>query len=287
VADTLWQRLVRGAERVRQRPDWVTFAGTNWSETIMAVKVTDRFHAKQGRSTGRWVLRSESGRLVVYVKRHYQLARWRGLLAALWPGGAWSPAAREWRQLSWARARGLPVPEAVAAAEYIGPWTRFQSMLAIEELAGMLPLNEAVPRAATQLSPADFRRWKRTLAIEVARLVCRLHQTRHFHKDLYLCHLYILASDTQSLPAKWQGRVHVIDLHRLAHHPVTWRIWQVKDLAQLLYSSEINGIDGHDRAAFWRIYRSTRKIPRRSRWLRRCVLWKARRYRRHNQRKRR
>ena len=72
-----WTRLVRGWRRLRQRPDWATFAGPDWADRIMDVSVTDRFHAKQGRSTGRWVLHAPDGsgrRLAVYLKRHYEIA---------------------------------------------------------------------------------------------------------------------------------------------------------------------------------------------------------------------
>ena len=79
--------------------------------------------------------------------------------ATLWPDTGWSPALQEWQHLEWARQQGMPVPEAVAAGEYIGPWGRLQSFLAVEELIGMLPLHEAVPLAAERLDPASFRRW--------------------------------------------------------------------------------------------------------------------------------
>ena len=55
-----------------------SFAGPDWPERIMAAAVTDRFHAKQGRTTGRCVLESGGRRLVVYLKRHYRLPRWHG-----------------------------------------------------------------------------------------------------------------------------------------------------------------------------------------------------------------
>src|SRR5262249_27111185 len=115
VGETLWQRLVRGVRRLRQRPYWAHFAGPGWAEHFMAVVVTDRFHAKQGRSIGRWVLQREDQRLVVYLKRHYRLPWWRGLLATLLPNRPWSPALQEWDHLEWARAEGLPVPVAAAA----------------------------------------------------------------------------------------------------------------------------------------------------------------------------
>ncbi len=136
-----WTRLIRGIRRFRHRPEWIDFAGADFADRIMDVAVTDRFHAKQGRSTGRWVLHAGDRRLVVYLKRHYQLPWWRRLVATLWPGRGWSPAFAEWRHLAWAKAQGIPVPEPVAAGEWIGPAFRLRSFLAIEELTGMLPLH--------------------------------------------------------------------------------------------------------------------------------------------------
>jgi hypothetical protein len=284
MTDTLWQRLSRGVQRLRQRADWVQLLGPNRAEQIMALAVTDRFHAKQGRSTGRLILEGDGRRLVVYLKRHYRLGWWRGLLATLWPDAGWSPALEEWAHLKWARSRGLPVPATVAAGEYIGPWGRLQSFLAIEELTDMLPLHEAVPVAAAELGPERFPSWKRGLIDEVARLTREMHTRRRFHKDLYLCHFFIARDDLFRLAA-WEGRVYLIDLHRLAHHRWTWPLWQVKDLAQLLYSSEVAGIDTRDRLRFWRAYLGAGRSSWPGRWLRRGVLFKWRRYRRHNKKR--
>src|SRR5207253_2083840 len=92
MGETLWRRLFRGARRLRQQPHWEQFAGPGWADRIMAARLTDRFHAKQGRTIVRWPLEAGGRRLVVYLKRHYRLPWWRGLLALLRPGGNWSPA---------------------------------------------------------------------------------------------------------------------------------------------------------------------------------------------------
>ena len=146
------------------------------------------------------------------------------------------------------------------------------------------PLN--LPRASRLLPPAEFRRWKRGLIEELARLARLLHDRRCFHKDLYLCHFYIHQDDTRAQPAGgWRGRVYLIDLHRLKYHPWTWRLWQMKDLAQLLYSSAVAGVGARDQLAFWHAYRSSGPRRRADRWLRRCVLIKWRRYCSHNARR--
>ncbi len=281
----LWQRLRHGVRHVLARPDWELALGPGWADRVMETAVTDRFHAKQGRSTGRLVLAAAGKRLAVYLKRHYRLPWWHGLLATLFPGRGWSPAMQEFHHLQRARELGVPVPDAVAAGEMIGPAGRLQSFLAVEELHDMLPLNEAIPLAQRQLDAPTFARWKRGLVVEMARLARLLHDSRLFHKDFYFCHFYIRRQDTASLPC-WRDRVHIIDFHRLGHHPWTWRVWQSKDLAQLLYSSDVPGVTARDRLRFWRLYRGGGGESIALCWVRRLAMLRWARYRRHNARHR-
>ena len=253
----------------------------------MAEDVTDRLHAKQGRTIARWTL-SDGGRtVVVYLKRHYRLSRWRGLLGVVRPGRPWSPGLEEWHNLEYARSQGIPVPRGMAVGESLGPWGRLQGFLAVEELAGMIGLHEAVPLAARTLEPAAFDRWKRGLIDEVARLSRELHRRRAFHKDLYFCHFYIREQDTDTPPSNWVGRVVMIDFHRLGIHPIAWAWWQAKDLAQLWHSSDVPGVTDRDRLRFWRAYRSagwgTATVP--PRWLRTLIGWKYAIYRRNHARR--
>lgn len=283
VPPSWWQRLVRGMRRLyAPRADWPRFVGDDWPDQIMHAELTDDFHAKQGRSTARWALSAGDDRLVVYLKRHYQLPRWLGMLATLWPGGDWSPGMHEGRNLEWARSQGLPVPNVVAAGEFVGPWGKLQSFLAIEELTGMMPLHEAIPLASTQLEPAQFREWKAGLTRELARLARILHDRSFFHKDLYLCHFFIARADTTRVPTTWADCVFMIDFHRLARHPFLRTVYTSKDLGQLLYSSDVEGVDARDRLRFWRAYFGPRRHTRWARWLRRIVEMRGRRYREHN-----
>lgn len=281
---------VREGNRSWANDDWVRFAGPNWVDSIMDIKVTDRYHTKQGRSVGRWVLEDPEGtgeKLVVYLKRHNVLPGLDGLLARLAPRWAWSPALQEWQHLRWASELGIPVPRAYAVAEFQGPGTKLQSCLALGELTGMIPLHEAVPLAYKRMEPAKFHQWKRGLLMEMARIGRLLHDRRCFHKDFYLCHFYIRELDTYRAPPSWFNEVVLIDLHRLARHRVFWRIYQIKDLAQLLFSSEVDGVNASDRIAFWRAYRGLGAGDGRGkgfyeRIVSRIIRWKWQRYRRHN-----
>ena len=278
---SLWQRLLHGVRRLYARHDWPRYVGADWPDRIMHAKATDDFHEKQGRSTGRFVFEANGTQLVVYLKRHYRLPLKDGIAAMLWPRGDWSPGMQERRNLEWARSQGLPVPTIVAAGEYVGSWGKLQSFLAIEELTNMLPLHEAIPLAARRLDPISFRRWKAGLTREIARLSRCLHDRSAFHKDLYLCHFFIARADVANAP-DWHGRVFMIDFHRFARHHLAKTFWLSKDLGQLLYSSEIDGIDARDRLRFWRAYLGHGRKTWFGRWLKRIVLMRLRRYRDHN-----
>lgn len=282
---SLWRRLRRGTRLLRRAHDWDRFAGENWEERIMAEPVTDRLHEKQGRSIGRRVFTNGRERLTVYLKRHYTLSRWHGLLATFFPNQAWSPGLQEWQHLIWAEKEGFPVPRPVAAGQTVGPWFRLQGFLAVEELHGMLPLHEAVPLAAARLPSPHFDRWKRELTVELARLTRELHRRNVFHKDLYFCHFYIPESFTRVPPKDWKNQVVMIDLHRLAKHNLTAPWWQAKDLAQFLYSSDVEGVTARDRLRFWKLYRAgwSERTPRN--WLLPLVRWKWRLYVRHARRR--
>jgi heptose I phosphotransferase len=273
--ESFWHRLLRGVRRIRQQPHWEEFAGPGWADRILGLRLDDRFHAKQGRTIVRWTLHAGGRELVVFLKRHYRLPRRHGLLALLRPGKAHSPALQEYEHLEWAIRQGLPVPRPAAGGEFIGPWGRLQSFLAVEELTDMLPLHEAIPLAATRLGPAAFRRWKRGLGAEMVAITLALHRRRYFHKDLYLCHFYVAQDDTSRVPADWCGRVRLIDLHRLAHHPRTWLWWRAKDLAQLLYSSDVPGVTVYDRFRFWRNYLTADSLGWTARWLQAVVRFKS------------
>jgi heptose I phosphotransferase len=281
MAEWIGHRLMNGCRRLWQHDDWARVMAPDWPGRIMSVEVTDRFHAKQGRSTGRWIVENSAGRVAVYLKRHYRLSWGHRLLALLFPGGAWTPAAQEHRRLTWAAEHGLHVPRVLASAEYIGPGCQLQSMLAVEELDGMLAVNEAIPLAISRLSARDFANWKRGLLIELARLTNVLHSQRHFHKDLYLCHFYIHERFTRFCP-KWTDQVFMIDFHRLGAHRFTWPIWLVKDLGELLYSSDVPGIGPRDRLRFWRYYLAGSTMGRSAGLFRYLILAKWRRYQAHN-----
>jgi heptose I phosphotransferase len=211
----------------------------------------DRQHAKQGRSTGRLRIDTPSGPIGVYLKRHERWPLLDLLRARMLGRTAVSPAGVEWRNLGVARALGVAVPDAVAAAERIDAEGRPHGVLIVREVNGE-ELHLALPRLAAGMDGGSFDRFKRRLAPALAGLVARLHLARRFHKDLYLCHLFLLADEARPI----SDRLVLIDLQRLARHGWdAWR-WRWKDLGQLLFSTfGVEGLDDRDRLRFWKHYR--------------------------------
>jgi heptose I phosphotransferase len=260
---SLWQRWARGVswtwidDRYRRRlPE-------DLDATVMMLESHDRFHAKQGRSTARFVFhasesvgsrgarvpQTDSRPLAVYLKRHYHLPWTSRLAALLSPGGKHSAGAAEWAHLKTARMLGIEVPDPVAAGERIGPRGQLSSFLMVTELEGSTAANELLPVLAGALDRKVFTEQKRRVIDEIARIAARLHNARIFHKDLYLCHFFVNA---ERLQAKGIARVALIDLHRLAQHTLGSAWWRSKDLGQLLFSTTgVAGVTEHDRLRFF------------------------------------
>ena len=113
----------------------------------------------------------------------------------------------------------------------------------------MLPLHQAIPRAARQLTPPRSASGRGVWCAKLRGRTCAVPPPS-FHKDLYLCHFFIRRADINSVPT-WTDRVFIIDFHRLAPSVHAFLL-DVEDLGQLLYSSQVIGIDARDRLGFWR-----------------------------------
>jgi heptose I phosphotransferase len=275
---TLWRRLARGIRWTWISDSHRTALPKDLEATVMALESRDRLHAKQGRSTARFIFHSPEGPLPVYLKRHYELP-WRARLGALFhPKGRHSPASAEWAHLERVRSMGIAVPDVVAAGERIGPWGSLQSFLMVAELTDCLPLNEALPELAKTVGPVSFAARKRALIAEMASIIAKLHSSYIFHKDLYLCHFYL-----DMRRPRGDGRpLTLIDLHRLAEHRYWPDRWRWKDLGQLLFSTfDVAGVTDRDRLRFWALYRKRVKVAR-PEWQLKMITLKADRYREHN-----
>lgn len=273
-----YRRVTHGQWQTQTTPAWSSVVDGDFVQTIMDWNITDDFHTKQGRSTGRLVM--NDGELIVYLKRHWQLPLLKRLLACVHPLGSWTPAVDEWQNLLIAQRLGIAVPEPLAVGQRVGPGLLLQSFLVVRELTGMLPLHEAIPLAYSIMPSSTFTSWKQQLLFEVTAIARRLHSMHFYHKDLYLCHYYV---EKPQIADQAPGPLTLIDFHRFARHRLFgWR-WQIKDVAQLLFSTYgVSGLDDRDREYILESYRGTQTRTARDRWFESSVHSKTRRYLSHN-----
>lgn len=228
-------------------------------DRVAALEPVDEHVEKQGRSTARCRLGSES----LYLKKYPSLRWWERRLLPL----SAFPGPRELANYRRTAALGIRVPEVLLA----GACRRHPcaSFFATRELAGYRPLHVFVPERRLP-TPA-----RHALALRLAEMVRRLHAARLYHRDLYFCHFF--ARETDGGP-----ELVLIDLGRLMRSPRPR--WRVKDLAQLLFSSFVPGVSRTDRMRFFHAYLGVKKLDPKARRLAAVVAAKAEGYRRHNER---
>jgi len=255
--------------------------------SVVTELLEGRKAAELRRKPGRFIIRTSlpdgAGReRPVFLKVYSCEGWWSRLKSSVTRRlGKTPPAQVERRNLEWAAAQGIPVPRVVQVTELSHCNYARLSVLVTEELRGMNGLHALIPRAAETLGPAAFRRWKQELAEEIARLTRLLHRSDRYHKDLYLSHFFLTDDAlTDALPI--HGRLHLLDFLRLRHYHWNRTRWQVKDLAELLYSSDLPGVETRDLLRFIHAYLGSAKLDRQGRRLVSSVVRKAARYRRQN-----
>ncbi len=223
------------------------------------------------RNTVRLDLETESGEKKSFFLKRYAPPTVRdGLKAYLRLKRPVPGAGQEWHAMWTFMQLGLPGPVPVAWGQDGGP-----SLVLSEGVSHVMRLSEWAERnfgkgshRNTQAIPAKHR-----IIEEVANIVARMHSKGLHHQDLYLCH-FLCGSEQDGLP------LTLIDLQRVKRHRRLSRRWQVKDLAQLHFSSA-QYITRQDMWRFWKVYNSTYHTGRRKIPLWHSILRKSQRIRRH------
>jgi heptose I phosphotransferase len=233
-------------------------AERRWLDDLGLAHIEHAF-ALQGepRSEGRSLVRLNApGGRTVFVKR------WDFHRAGLWLRGAvklnipsWS-GPRELRNLLALRSAGIRAPLPLAAGE-IDEGPRRRSFVALARLEG-----EPLERLPAPAAPAA----RRARIQAVAGLIRDLHGAGFWHKDLYLCNVFLD-------PEEGLGLLDCERVERAAGGPPMR--WRVKDLAALDYSA--NWPTQAERLAFLRAYLGVERLGRDGRRLAAAVRRKARR----------
>lgn len=207
--------------------------------------------------------------VVLYLKQHLRTPlreAFGELIRGRMPRSA---ARREWEAIASLRRAGLTTMAPAALGERRSfPW-----------LGGSFIATEGVTGTRLEDLALGFRGHfhdKRSILSSLARCARLMHGAGFTHRDLYLCHLFLLP----------EGKIALIDLQRVARGGPGHRRRMVKDLAALNYSAPSPAVTRADRVRFLLTYLEERRLDAAGRRLARRVVLKTERIRRHDARRR-
>lgn len=168
-------------------------------------------------------------------------------------------------------AAGVGVPRIAAFGEEWGSLFERRSFLMTEEIRDSQSLEHRLPECFSDPATVIVLRARRDFIRQLAEFIQRFHATGRRHRDLYLCHIF----------CSNRGEFHLIDLAR-ASRPLLQRRFQIKDLAQLHYSSPAKQFSRTDRMRFFLAYVGRVRLLSEDKTTIRAVLQKTASMVRHN-----
>ena len=191
--------------------------------------------------------RPEGGQCVCYLKRYrrppigLQLSQLIAHRRLGGPARAESDFIRRLGHIGIATMRGIAMGLQMRGA------LQEQSFFLTEEVPGE-SLEKLAQRCMTDPSAIPPARDRHEIIRQLALVARRLHEHDYFHRDLYLCHVFMRRGD--------DGRIalRLIDLARMIERPLMRERWVTKDLAALDYSSPHPLVTRADRLRFLYYY---------------------------------
>jgi len=207
----------------------------------------------------------------IFLKRYDRPPLLKQIRNWLCHGGRKSFACAEREAIEELAAAGVGVPCVAACGQQWGFLFERRSFLMTEEIRHSQSLERRLPACFTDRTAPSVLKARRDFIRRLAAFIRRFHATGRRHRDLYLSHIF--CSDA--------GELRLIDLAR-ASRPLLRRRFQVKDLAQLHYSSPAGQFSRTDRMRFYRAYAGAQKLLSKDKSLIRAILRKTARMSRHN-----
>jgi heptose I phosphotransferase len=199
----------------------------------------------------------------VFLKR-YEGESTRNLLQRLWEDGERSAVAlREVRVARTLETVGIDTFKPLAWGWQGSRGTSQKSFIVMSQVTGD-SLERWVPRQNFSATNESWRK-KQQLVQQLAQFSKQLHESGWFHRDFYLCHIFIAETD---------GKIQLalVDLARMFRP--RWRVerWRIKDLAQLNFSAPKKYFSRTLRLRFCKIYLGASRLsPAHKKLLRRIA----------------
>ncbi|MFQ5429837.1 MAG: lipopolysaccharide kinase InaA family protein [Phycisphaerae bacterium] len=151
-----------------------------------------------------------------------------------------------WREMHFIKRLtllGIPTLRAVAFGQKMRGVIEKKSFAITEAIDGQ-SLERVAEAAARNPGAAPAWTQRREIIRQLAFITRRLHENRLYHRDLYLCHVF-LANNTDGAVV-----LRLIDLARMIEKPRNPDRWRIKDLAALDYSAPASVVTRADRVRF-------------------------------------
>ncbi len=169
-------------------------------------------------------------------------------------------------------AMGINTPKIIAWGQVWGGFFERCSFAAIEEIQEGQSLERSLPGFFNGPVTSETIVLRRQFIKQLAIFIKKFHETSCRHRDLYLCHIFMVPD----------GRFYLIDLARVFKPALFSEIYRVKDVAQLHYSAPAKYFSKTDRLRFLRAYLGREKLNAGDKVFIRRIAGKARRMARHD-----
>lgn len=169
-------------------------------------------------------------------------------------------------------AMGINTPRMIAWGELAGGIFEKRSFAAIEEIRQGQSLERSLPHFFNGPATMENLVLRRQFIRQLALFVKIFHETGFRHRDLYLCHIFMVPD----------GRFYLIDLARVFKPALLSEVYRVKDVAQLHYSAPAGVFSKTDRLRFLRTYLDRKKLSYSDKVFVRRINNKAERMARHS-----
>jgi len=183
-----------------------------------------------------------------------------------------SDAFREFDAADRLTAAGINTPKVISYGEQRNALFETRSFVISEKIPDADSLERKLPDCFDGPTTIEKLKLRRNFIVQSATFIKKFHETNYRHRDLYLSHIFYGES----------GKFYLIDLARVFKPILMRRRFQIKDIAQVYYSSPGKNFSKTDRMRFYMTYAGQTRLRRKDKAFIRKVINKAEQMARHD-----
>ena len=168
---------------------------------------------------------------------------------------------------------GINTPKTIAYGQQWNTFFEKRSFFITEKIPDAEALERKLPDYFTGEPAPKILRQRRDFISNLAHFIKKFHETGYRHRDLYLAHIFYNDKD-----------FYLIDLARAFKPALQKKRFQIKDIAQLYYSSPGKYFSRTDRLRFYLKYTNRKKLDSADKALIRRIIKKVHRMAQHDKR---